>query len=102
MTNSLAPLETRRDKAAQEVVNAVVEGRHIRPVVVNTKLGFLDSVDKAFEEAVVEVKAHVRELLERVIAVETTVQGLAVRLAGQNRHSRDENEEKCKENGSTH
>ena len=80
----LAPLHTRRNEATEKVVRAIVERRHILPVIIDTKSLLLYRIFQALHQTVHKVKAHVRSLLNRVVAVETTIEGLTMRCTGQN------------------
>ena len=81
--HSLAPLHARRDEAAEEVVGAVVKRRHILPVVIDTESPIFHRIFQALHQTVYKVKAHVRSLLNRVVAVETTVKGLTMRCTSE-------------------
>lgn len=102
---NLRPDQTLRDKAVDKVVRALVERRHIVPVVLKTAINGLKLVLQALGETVKEIKALVGGLLDGVLAREAGVQPLVItrRVDSHNRHGGNEEHEKEGEQlGETH
>lgn len=98
----LTPLHTRGNEATEEVVGAIVKRRHVLPVVIDTESLLFDRVLQALHQTIDKVKAHVWGLLNRVVAVETTVKRLTMRRTSEDRQAGSKQEKKREESGSTH